>query len=134
MIYKRTGRNQKKNINESYTMQRPSTSTSALQSKFDKSRRASRNEFGEFYVTPGSKRPSTPGQNVLARPPSTSVLFNHIQNNSSRLTTGSSNAVYLNSGAALLGQTNINVVERPITQHGVAGVRPGTGRGLSMMR
>ncbi|XP_031829188.2 intraflagellar transport protein 74 homolog [Nomia melanderi] len=134
MIYERTGRNQKRNINESYTMQRPSTSTSTLQSKFDKSRRVSRNELGEFYVTPGSTRPSTPGQNVLARPPSTSVLFNHIQGNSSRLTTGSSNSAYLNNGGTLLGQTNINVVERPITQHGVAGVRPGTGRGLSMMR
>ncbi|XP_015428549.1 PREDICTED: intraflagellar transport protein 74 homolog [Dufourea novaeangliae] len=115
-------------------MQRPSTGISVLQNKFDKSRRLSRNELGEYHASSGSTRPATPGQNVLARPPSTSVLLNQTQSNSFRLPTSSSNSIYLNSGIATPGQTNINVIERPITQHGVAGVRPGTGRGLSMMR
>ncbi|XP_076645695.1 intraflagellar transport protein 74 homolog [Halictus rubicundus] len=115
-------------------MQRPSTGVSVLQNKFDRSRRATRHELGEYYTGSGSTRPSTPGQNVLARPPSTSLLFNQMQVNSSRLATSSGNSTYSNSGVAMLGQTNINIMDRPITQHGVAGIRPGTGRGLSMMR
>ncbi|XP_078040486.1 intraflagellar transport protein 74 homolog [Augochlora pura] len=115
-------------------MQRPSTGVSVLQNKFDRSRRATRHELGDYYVGSGSTRPSTPGQNVLARPPTTSFLFNQMQASSSRIATSSGNPMYSNSTVPMLSQTNINIMERPITQHGVAGVRPGTGRGLSMMR
>ncbi|XP_053985996.1 intraflagellar transport protein 74 homolog isoform X1 [Hylaeus volcanicus] len=109
------------------TMQRPSTAT---HKKFEMSRRAMRSESGGFYANINN-RPATPIQNILSRPPSTSVLFNPIRAGSSRLTTTSSSSAHLNTGLSMAG---VNVTERPITQHGVAGVRPGTCRGLSMTR
>ncbi|XP_043257172.1 intraflagellar transport protein 74 homolog [Colletes gigas] len=108
---------------------RPSTGIATPQNKFERSSRTIKNELGGSYVASGNNRPATPGQNVLARPPSTSVLFNPIQTDSSRLTTSSRNSPHLNTG-----HMNINIMERPITQHGVAGVRPGTCKGLSMTR
>lgn len=36
--------------------------------------------------------------------------------------------------SGMQGPMNINVLDRPITQHGVSGVRPGTTRGLPMSR
>ena len=114
-------------------MQRPQTSI-PLQSKFDKFYRGVKNESGEFYVT-GTARPGTPGQNVLARPPSSLAAFNQIPTGTSRLSTISSTSTgFINPGFSLPGQMNINIMERPITQHGVAGLRPGTARGLSMTR
>lgn len=115
-------------------MQRPLTDTIVPQNKFERPRRPMKTELGGSYVTSGNNRPATPGQNVLARPPSTSVLFNPIQTSSSRLTTSSSNSAYLNTGHSMSGHMSINIMERPITQHGVAGVRPETCRGLSMTR
>ncbi|CAK9821400.1 Intraflagellar transport protein 74 homolog [Anthophora retusa] len=116
-------------------MQRPQTSISTSQSKFERFPRGIKNESGEFYVNPGINRPGTPGQNVLARPPSSLVSFNQASAGNSRLSTISSNSsAALNVGFPLPGQININIMERPITQHGIAGIRPGTGRGLSMTR
>ncbi|CAD1470147.1 unnamed protein product [Heterotrigona itama] len=115
-------------------MQRPQTSI-PLQNKFDKFYRGVKNESGEFYVTTGTTRPGTPGQNVLARPPSSLAAFNQISTGTSRLSTiSSTSSGVINPGFSLPGQMNINIMERPITQHGVAGLRPGTARGLSMTR
>ncbi|XP_043590246.1 intraflagellar transport protein 74 homolog isoform X2 [Bombus pyrosoma] len=115
-------------------MQRPQTSI-PLQSKYDRFYRGVKNESGEFYVTSGTTRPGTPGQNVLARPPSSLALLNHVPTPTSRLSTiSSTSSGAFNSAFPLPGQMNINVTERPITQHGVAGLRPGTARGLSMTR
>ncbi|XP_076245321.1 intraflagellar transport protein 74 homolog [Calliopsis andreniformis] len=111
-------------------MQRPSTSSAVPQNRFERSRRAMRNEFGDSYMTPGANRPGTPGPNVLARPPSTLL-----QTGTARLATMSSiSSGSLNTGLPLPNQMNINIMERPITQHGVASIRPGTCRGLSMTR
>ncbi|KOC64137.1 Intraflagellar transport protein 74 like protein [Habropoda laboriosa] len=116
-------------------MQRPQTSISVSQSKFERFYRGIKNESGEFYVTSGINRPGTPGQNVLARPPSSLIALNQTSTANSRLSTiSSSSSGALNIGFTLPGQMNINVMERPITQHGIAGIRPGTGRGLSMTR
>ncbi|CAK9813387.1 Intraflagellar transport protein 74 homolog [Anthophora plagiata] len=116
-------------------MQRPQTSISLSQSKFERFPRGIKNESGEFYVTSGINRPGTPGQNALARPPSSLISFNQASAGNSRLNTiSSNNSAALNVGFPLPGQININIMERPITQHGIAGIRPGTGRGLSMTR
>lgn len=116
-------------------MQRPQTSIATSQSKFERYHRGVKNELGEFYITPGSARPGTPGQNVLARPPSSIASFSQLPPATSRSNSiGSSSCGAFNTGFPLSGQMNINIMERPITQHGVAGIRPGTGRGLSMMR
>lgn len=114
-------------------MQRPSTGISLPQSRLERPRKALKNDFGESRITSGTTRPATPGQNVLARPPSTTVTFN--QTGGSRLATMSSiSSGSMNVGLSIPGQMNMSMMERPITQYGVAGVRPGTGRGLSMAR
>ncbi|XP_017767616.1 PREDICTED: intraflagellar transport protein 74 homolog [Eufriesea mexicana] len=116
-------------------MQRPQTSIAVSQSKFDRFYRGVKNESGEFYVTSGATRPGTPGQNVLARPPTSLALLNQGSTANSRLSTiSSSSSGAFNAGFPLPAQMNINVMERPITQHGVAGIRPGTGRGMPMSR
>ncbi|CAL7948835.1 unnamed protein product [Xylocopa violacea] len=89
-------------------MQRPQTSIPVSQSKFERFYRRIKNDSG-------GTRPGTPSQNVLARPPSSSIFLNRISTDNSH-------------------QMNINIMERPITQHGVAGIRPGTARGLTMTR
>nr|XP_034171624.1 intraflagellar transport protein 74 homolog isoform X2 [Osmia lignaria] len=85
----------------------------------------------EFYIS-ASNHPATPGQNVLARPPSVSILHNQMPTANSRLNTiSSTGSGHLNVGFPTTGYMNINVMERPITQHGVAAIRPGTGRGMT---
>lgn len=116
-------------------MQRPQTSIAVSQSKFDRFYRGVKNESGEFYATSGNTRPGTPGQNVLARPPTSVALLNRGSTGTSRLSTiSSSSSGAFNVGFPLPGQMNINIMDRPITQHGVAGMRPGTGRGMPMSR
>lgn len=113
-------------------MQRPQTSTAVLQNKFERFYKGTKNESVEFS---GNTRPGTPGQNVLARPPSSFAALNQVSTGNSRLNTiNSSNSGASNITFPLSGQMNINILERPITQHGVAGLRPGTGRNLSMTR
>lgn len=112
-------------------MQRPQTSTAVLQNKFERFYKGTKNE-SEFS---GNTRPGTPGQNVLARPPSSFAALNQVSTGNSRLNTiNSSNSGACNIAFPLSGQMNINILERPITQHGVAGLRPGTGKNLSMTR
>ncbi|KAK2574968.1 hypothetical protein KPH14_008731 [Odynerus spinipes] len=75
-------------------------------------------------------RSATPGRNALARPPSASIMSNRIPTAMSSAT----GLTRLNTGLSISGQMNVNTLERPITQHGIAGIRPGTTRGLSMTR
>lgn len=84
----------------------------------------------------GSNYAATPSQNVPTRPLSVSILHNQMSTTNSRLNTISSNSSgHLNVGFPTTGYMNIiNVMERPITQHGVAAIRPGTGRGISITR
>lgn len=83
----------------------------------------------------GSNHAAISGQNVLARPLSVSILHNQMSTANSRSNTISSNSSgHLNVGFPTIGYMNINVMERPITQHGVAAIRPGTGRGMSITR
>ncbi|XP_076750118.1 intraflagellar transport protein 74 homolog isoform X2 [Xylocopa sonorina] len=89
-------------------MQRPQTSIPVSQGKFERFYRRVKNDSG-------GTRPGTPSQNVLARPPSSSFFLNRASTDN-------------------LHQMNLNIMERPITQHGVAGIRPGTARGLTMTR
>lgn len=113
---------------------RPPTGIVRPQSKYERprSRRGHKDESSE-YVSSATYRSATPGRLALARPPSASYLSNRTPTAGSgfRVDSGLGRS---NTGLATAKQFNVNVLDRPITQHGIAGVRPGTTRGLPMTR
>lgn len=86
-------------------------------------------------------RSATPSGNAMTRHPSASVVSHRVSTAGSRLTTMGSS---LGLGNLLYAQTSWSIfklvcfvgqiMDRPITQQGLAGVRPGTTRGLPMTR
>ncbi|XP_024879928.1 intraflagellar transport protein 74 homolog [Temnothorax curvispinosus] len=113
---------------------RPPTGIVRSQSKFERprSRRGHKDESSE-YVNSASYRSATPGRLALARPPSASLLSNRAPTAGPGFRIGSG-LIRSNTGLATAKQFNVSVLDRPITQHGIAGVRPGTTRGLPMTR
>ncbi|EGI69909.1 PREDICTED: intraflagellar transport protein 74 homolog [Acromyrmex echinatior] len=114
---------------------RPPTGFVRPQNKFERprSRRGHKDESSE-YVNSATYRSATPGRLALARPPSASLLSN-------RAPTAGPGGFRIGSGLSRSGtglttakQFNVSVLDRPITQHGIAGIRPGTTRGLPMTR
>ncbi|KAG7203168.1 hypothetical protein KM043_010280 [Ampulex compressa] len=100
--------------------ERPATGFVRPQTKFERpiSRRGIKDESLVDY---GSSNATPPSAGIRA--PSAG----------SRLTTMSSGGLgRLNTGLPMSSQ--MNVLERPITQHGIAGLRPGTARGSLMTR
>lgn len=115
---------------------RPPTGIVRPQSKYDRprSRRGHKDESSEYSGSTVSFRSATPGRFALARPPSASFLSNRVPTAGSRLVRMDSGLPRSNTGMSATKQFNVNVLDRPITQHGIAGVRPGTTRGLPMTR
>ncbi|XP_043271998.1 intraflagellar transport protein 74 homolog [Venturia canescens] len=85
-------------------------------------------------------RATTPARNAIARPPSSysaapaGAYSQRIMSGGLRLGTTASPLTRLNTGLPTSAQINMNVLDRPITQQGIAGVRPGTTRGLPINR
>ena len=114
---------------------RPPTGFVRSQSKFERprSRRGHKDESSE-YVNSATYRSATPGRLALARPPSASLLSNRVPTAAPggfRIGSGLNRS---GTGLATAKQFNVSVLDRPITQHGIAGIRPGTTRGLPMTR
>ncbi|XP_012059472.1 PREDICTED: intraflagellar transport protein 74 homolog [Atta cephalotes] len=114
---------------------RPPTGFVRSQSKFERprSRRGHKDESSE-YINSATYRSATPGRLALARPPSASLLSNRVPTAAPggfRIGSGLNRS---GTGLATAKQFNVNVLDRPITQHGIAGIRPGTTRGLPMTR
>ncbi|KYN29002.1 PREDICTED: intraflagellar transport protein 74 homolog [Trachymyrmex cornetzi] len=114
---------------------RPPTGFVRPQNKFERprSRRGHKDESSE-YVNSATYRSATPGRLALARPPSASLLSNRVPTagpGGFRIGSGLSRS---GTGLATAKQFNVSVLDRPITQHGIAGIRPGTTRGLPMTR
>ncbi|XP_014468658.1 PREDICTED: intraflagellar transport protein 74 homolog isoform X2 [Dinoponera quadriceps] len=107
---------------------RPPTGIVRPQSKYDRPRSRRGHESSEY-----SFRSATPRRFALTRPPSASFLSNRVPTASSRVVRMDS-ALARTGSLAATKQFNVNVLDRPITQHGIAGVRPGTTRGLPMTR
>lgn len=88
----------------------------------------------EQHINSATFRTATPGRFALARPPSASLMSGRpptaapgptrIGSGLGRIATG--------LGGPIAKQFNVNMLDRPITQHGIAGVRPGTTKGLPM--
>ncbi|KAL6259250.1 hypothetical protein P5V15_009169 [Pogonomyrmex californicus] len=114
---------------------RPPTGIVRPQSKYERprSRRGYKNESSE-YVSSATYRSATPGRLALARPPSASLLSNRAPTASTGISRMGSGLARSNTGFATAKQFNVSMLDRPITQHGIAGVRPGTTRGLPMTR
>ncbi|EFN80669.1 intraflagellar transport protein 74 homolog [Harpegnathos saltator] len=115
---------------------RPPTGMVRPQSKYDRprSRRGHKDESSEYAGSTVNFRSATPGRLALARPPSTSFLSNRVPTAGSRLVRMDSGLTRSSTGLAATKQFNVSILDRPITQHGIAGVRPGTTRGLPMTR
>ncbi|KAL6437950.1 hypothetical protein ACFW04_004330 [Cataglyphis niger] len=112
---------------------RPPTGIVRPQSKYERprSRRGHKDESLE-YVSSATFRSPTPGRLALARPPSATFLSNRAPTAGiSRIGSGMSRS---GTGLATAKQLNVSMLDRPITQHGIAGMRPGTTRGLPMTR
>lgn len=78
---------------------------------------------------------------VVGRPPSASAFSNRVMSAAtSRVSTTSGSSLptqgqsYGRLGTGLPPATQVNILDRPITQQGIAGLRPGTNRGLPMTR
>ncbi|XP_032677431.1 intraflagellar transport protein 74 homolog [Odontomachus brunneus] len=115
---------------------RPPTGIVRPQSKYDRprSRRGHKDESPEYVGSSVNFRSATPGRFALARPPSASFLSNRVPTAGPRLVRMDSGLARSSTGMSATKQFNVNVLDRPITQHGIAGVRPGTTRGLPMTR
>ncbi|XP_025989303.1 intraflagellar transport protein 74 homolog [Solenopsis invicta] len=114
---------------------RPPTGFVRPQSKFErpKSRRGNKDDSSE-YVSSATYRSATPGRLALARPPSASFPSNRVPTAGPAGLRIGSGLPRTGTGLATAKQFNVSMLDRPITQHGIAGVRPGTTRGLPMTR
>lgn len=112
---------------------RPPTGIVRPQSKYDRPRSRRGHKDESEYVSSATYRSATPGRLALARPPSASFMSNRAPTASSSLRIGSAIG-RSTTGLAAAKQFNVSMLDRPITQHGIAGVRPGTTRGLPMTR
>ena len=89
------------------------------------SRRGVKTDITEY----GISRPPTSNRN-MSRPPSASILPNRVPTASSRIN-NSANLSRMNTGLPRnFPQSNIMVLDRPMTQHGSAGLRPGSAQGV----
>lgn len=120
-------------VNSSNKIERPPTGIVRPQSKYERprSRRGHKDESSE-YVNSATFRSATPGRLALARPPSASFVSNRAP--TAGLIRMGSGVGRSGTGLATAKQFNVSMVDRPITQHGIAGMRPGTTRGLPMTR
>jgi len=110
---------------------RPPTGMVRPQSKYERprSRRGHKEDTLESTNSASAYRAATPGRFALARPPSASLMSGRAPTAGlSRIGSG----LPRGSGLATAKQFNVNMLDRPITQHGIAGVRPGTTKGLPM--
>lgn len=112
---------------------RPPTGIVRPQSKYERPRSRRGHKDESEYVSSATYRSATPGRLALARPPSASLLSNRAPTAGPGLRIGSG-VGRSSAGLAATKQFNVSMLERPITQHGIAGVRPGTTRGLPMTR
>lgn len=113
---------------------RPPTGIVRPRSKYERprSRRGHKDEPPE-NINSATFRSATPSRFALARPPSASIMSNRAPTASSGLRIGSGLG-RTNMGLMNAKQFNMNMLDRPITQHGMAGIRPSTTRGLPMTR
>ncbi|XP_012258502.2 intraflagellar transport protein 74 homolog [Athalia rosae] len=106
------------------------------------SRRGAKMESQELTPSGGyvSATTATPGYSIIGRPPSASAF-------SSRILSATTSRVGVTTGNTYAGQgqtsgrlgiglplAQVNVLDRPITQQGIAGLSPGANRGLPMTR
>jgi len=114
---------------------RPPTGIVRPRSKYERprSRRGHKDEPPEYSVNSATFRSATPSRFALARPPSASMMSNRAPTASSGLRIGSGLG-RTNMGLVTAKQFNMSMLDRPITQHGMAGIRPSTTRGLPMTR
>ncbi|XP_015121862.1 intraflagellar transport protein 74 homolog [Diachasma alloeum] len=93
------------------------------------SRRGVQNESSR---EPNTCRAATPAK-ISMRPPSASVYSGRGSTASGRLNTMTSSMGMsrLHTGVPPTAHTNSGMMERPVTQHGIAAIRPGTTRGLT---
>ncbi|XP_012225470.1 intraflagellar transport protein 74 homolog [Linepithema humile] len=125
-------RDQEDIASTSNKIDRPPTGRPRSKYERPRSRRGHKDEPPE-YVGSATFRSATPSRFALARPPSASIMSNRAPTASSglRIGTGLSRT---NMGLVTAKQFNVNMLDRPITQHGMAGIRPSTTRGLPMTR
>ncbi|EFN61788.1 Intraflagellar transport protein 74-like protein [Camponotus floridanus] len=109
---------------------RPPTGIVRPQSKYERPRSRRGHKDESEYVGSANFRSATPGRLALARPPSASFPSNRAP--TAGLTRISSGLGRSGTGLPTSKQFNVSMVDRPITQHGIAGMRPGTTRGLPM--
>ena len=131
---------QQDEINKSVSnlVERPTTSAGRPQTRIERpvSRRGLQSAAREASAQNAALRAMTPARNALTRPPSASAYSQRVMTGNTRLNTMSSvgGLARVNTGLPSTAQMNMNVLDRPITQQGIAGVRPGTTRGLPMTR
>ncbi|XP_012272286.1 intraflagellar transport protein 74 homolog [Orussus abietinus] len=131
----RWGRDQDESGGPQNRTRRPSTGVERPQSKLERptSRRGTKNEINEYGDGMHSAAPS---QNSVPRPPSASIFSSRslTANSRANLMSSGTGLGRLNTGLSTTSQMNVNILDRPITQQGIAGIRPGTNRGLPMNR
>lgn len=115
-------------------IERPTTGISRPQTRQERpvSRRGAQNDLSRAG---SALRTTTPSKTGMARPPSASAYSQRGTTANARLTmTSAMGMSRINTGLPSTAHMNSSMMDRPITQHGIAGVRPGTTRGLPMTR
>ncbi|XP_044594233.1 intraflagellar transport protein 74 homolog [Cotesia glomerata] len=117
-------------------LDRPKTSVSRPQTRHERpiSRRGTQNQSTRNGSAFRAVTPARSG--TSARPPSASAYSNRGSTANSRVNnlTSAMGMSRLNTGLPPTSQMSSGVFDRPITQHGIAGMRPATTRGLPMTR
>lgn len=115
---------------------RPKTSVSRPQTRHERpiSRRGTQNQTTRAGSALRTATPARSG--ASARPPSASAYSNRgsTANSRSNNLTSAMGMSRLNTGLPPTSHVSSGVFDRPITQHGIAGMRPATTRGLPMTR
>ena len=108
---------------------RPPTSVPRLHSRVERpiSRRGLKKDIQDSSLVSSTSHAGIPGRTFQSRPLSASI-------SSSRVSTASSRMTRLNTGlSANSFTTNASSIDRPVTQQGIAAVRPNSTRGLPRM-
>ena len=117
------------------TSDRPQTSVSRLKSKIERptSRRGLKNDIQDFNIVSSTYQAGLSGRNSLSRQASASISSNRVFTANSQLNYGIK-LIPQNTGlCANSFATNASGIDRPVTQQGVAPIRPSSTRGLPRM-
>lgn len=117
------------------TSHRPQTGDSRPKGKIERptSRRGLKNSIQDFTIVSNTYQAGLRGRNTLSRPSSPSISSNRVSTANSQINSAIKLTSLSTGFSANSFTTNACGLSRPVTQEGMAAVRPNSTRGLPRM-